>query len=307
MVTDRQWEEITRGRCKGEVRFGEPMRDHTSLGIGGPADVFVSPADPMSMKSVVQALRRHGVPLFPIGRGTNILVRDNGIEGVVMTFSGFSRIEVIDETEAGVTLFVEAGALLQRLLNLCKERGYSGMEGLAGIPGTLGGAICGNAGSYGCEIKDVVESVVLMMPDGSLDRRDRDSLGFSYRSSDIPQDVLVLSVNLGLRKDDPKEVAARVERFLGEKKRTQPISLRSAGCVFRNPQGLSAGKVIDEAGCKGMRVGGVEVSEIHGNFFLNRGGGTAVDYLGLMEEVSRVVDRRFGIRLEPEIRVVGRQ
>jgi UDP-N-acetylmuramate dehydrogenase len=283
------------------------MKNYTSLAIGGPADVVVGPEDPVSIKNIIMLLGKQKVPFTPLGGGTNILVRDGGIEGVVITFRAFNRAEVIKEHEDLVELFVEAGVPLQKLVNFCRENGFAGLEGLTGIPGTVGGAICGNAGSYGSEIGDVVASVVIMRPDGTLDRLRAGALGFGYRRSSIPHDHIVLSANLKLKRDDATAVASRTEGFFNQKKASQPIGERSAGCVFKNPEGMSAGRMIDEAGCKGMRVGAIEVSSVHANFFVNRGGGSAAEYLRLMDAVSQKVKERFGAALEPEIRVMGKE
>ena len=306
LLEQTDWEKTFAGYYKGEVEFHAPMKGHTSLAIGGPADVVVSPEDPVSVKNIVLLLGRQGMPFLPLGGGTNILVRDEGIEGVVIKCKAFGRVEVINDAGDTVELFAEAGVALQKLVNLCREKGYAGMEGLTGIPGTLGGAICGNAGSYGCEIKDVMVSVVILRADGSLERFRAEDLGLVYRASDILSDDIVLSANLKLRKDDAENVAARTDDFFRQKKSAQPIWERSAGCVFKNPSGMSAGRMIDEAGCKGMRVGAIEVSGLHANFFVNRGEGRAADYLALMGEVSEKVRERFGVMLEPEIRVIGK-
>lgn len=307
VVIDRaDWEKTFGGYYRGEVEFNAPMRGHTSLAIGGPADVVVSPEDPVSVKNIVMLLRRQGTPFLPLGGGTNILVRDGGIAGVVIKCRAFNRTEIISESGDTVELFAEAGVPLQKLVNLCREKGFAGMEGLTGIPGTLGGAICGNAGSYGCEIKDVLISVVILRSDGTLERYDADDLGFGYRTSAVLPDDIVLSANLKLKKDDAAAVAARTEEFFTRKKSAQPIWERSAGCVFKNPEGMSAGRMIDESGCKGMQIGNIEVSGLHANFFINRGEGTAADYLALMEVVSKKVRERFGVTLDPEIRIAGR-
>lgn len=306
MIDRAGWDKTFSGYYKGEVAFNADMKAHTSLAIGGPADVVVSPEDPVSVKNIVLLLGRQRMPFLPLGGGTNVLVRDGGIEGVVIKCKAFGRIEIIHDTGETVELFAEAGVPLQKLVNFCRDHGYAGMEGLTGIPGTLGGAICGNAGSYGCEIRDVLVSVVILRADGSLERFRAEDLGFGYRSSRVLPDDIVLSANLGLRKDDAGEVATRTDEFFSRKKAAQPIWERSAGCVFRNPEGMSAGSMIDEAGCKGMRFGAIEVSSLHANFFINRGDGSAADYLALMEKVSGKVMERFGIRLEPEIRIVGR-
>ena len=307
MLLDRaDWETTFTGYFVGAAEFGSPMSGHTSLAIGGPADVVVSPEDPLSVKNIVLILGSRGVPFLPLGGGTNILVRDGGFEGVVIKCRAFGRIEVLSEAGDAVELFVEAGVPLQKLVNFCRDRGYAGMEGLCGIPGTLGGAICGNAGSFGSEIKDVLSSVVILRSDGSLERFRTADLGFGYRTSHVRTDDIVLSANLALKRDDAAAVAARTDDFFKRKKSAQPIEERSAGCVFKNPPGMSAGRMIDEAGCKGMRIGSIEVSGRHANFFVNRGEGRAADYLALMEKVAGKVKEKFGVALEPEIRLVGR-
>lgn len=306
LLSQKEWQDILKDIYQGDVGFDIPMKNHTCLAIGGTADVLVSPDDPLSMRNLIVVLRNKGIPFIPLGGGTNMLVLDNGIEGVVISLKAFKRIEVLKEGNRYAELFVEAGIPLQRLVNFCKERGYSGIEGLTGIPGTVGGAICGNAGSSGYEIKDVLVSVAIMDSIGRLDRFKAEGLGFGYRKSDISQKDIVLSANLRLERDEKEAVSARTENFFREKKQKQPISEKSAGCVFKNLEGISVGRLIDEAGCKGMRIGGIEVSTVHANFFINRGGGTASDYINLMNEVSLMVNKKFGITLEPEIKVVGR-
>lgn len=306
MLSQKEWQDIFKDSYQGDTKFGVSMKDYTSLAIGGPADVLVSPDDPLSMRNLIVVLSKKGIMFLPFGSGTNMLVRDKGIEGVVISLKAFERIEVLKEGDRYAELFAEAGVPLQRLVNFCKERGYSGIEGLTGIPGTVGGAICGNAGSFGYEIKDILVSVAIMDSDGRPDRFKAEGLGFGYRKSDISHKDIVLSANLSLKRDEKEAVTLRTENFFREKKQKQPISERSAGSVFKNSGDVSAGRLIDEAGCKGMRIGGIEVSRVHANFFINRGGGTASDYINLMNEVSSIVNKRFSITLEPEIRVVGR-
>ncbi len=306
-LNEQEWVETFKGIYQGEVGFDIPMNEYTNLRIGGPADVFLRPEDPLSIRNLLVTLKKKGVPFFTLGGGTNVLVRDGGIEGVVLSLREFGRIEVLKETENFAELFVEAGVPLQKLVNFCKERGYSGMEGLTGIPGSVGGAISGNAGSYGCEMKDTLVSIAIMDASGRLDRFKAEGFDFGYRRSGIPPTDIVLSANMKLGRDEKEAVASKTEKFFAEKKETQPIAERSAGCVFRNPEGKSAGRLIDEAGCKGMKAGGIEVSRLHANFFVNTGAGTASDYLDLMDRVSSAVQKRFGITLEPEIRVVGRE
>lgn len=305
-INEQELKEALQGIYQGYIGFGISMKEHTTLGIGGKADVFMTPDDPLSMRNLICLFRKKGLPFMTLGRGSNLLVRDSGIDGAVLSLKTFNRIEVLKEGNSAVELFVEAGVPLQKLINFCRDSGYSGLEGLTGIPGSVGGAICGNAGSYGCEMKDAVVSVAIMDSDGRLERFKAEGLGFTYRHSDIQKTDVVLSANLRLRRDEKGPVAERTDRFFIEKKMTQPIGERSAGCVFRNPEGNSAGRLIDAAGCKGMRAGDIEVSQVHANFFLNRGEGTAADYIALMDQVATTVNARFGIMLEPEILMAGR-
>jgi UDP-N-acetylmuramate dehydrogenase len=306
-LSDRRMKEIFGADVfVGDVFANEPMKDHTTLRIGGPADFYVMTKNMLSLKNLLMVLTNEGIPVMPVGGGSNLLVSDEGIPGAIISMANLNHIETIEESGDEARLFVEAGAPLQKLVNLATARGYGGIEGLAGIPGLMGGALWGNAGSFGQEIGDIVESVTVIDGRGKVFSIGRDNLGFGYRRSAIPEGTIVLSANMRFEKDDPREVAKRVSDFLQEKLRKQPVSQFSAGCVFKNPPGTHAGRLIDEAGCKGMRRGDVEVSSLHANFFVNRGNGNATDFLGLMEEVKERVMKPFRVELEPEIRIVGR-
>jgi UDP-N-acetylmuramate dehydrogenase len=294
------------GLFEGEVIFMEPMRSHTSLRIGGSADIFVIPHDLSSLIRILNHLRKNDIPVFPVGSGTNLLVRDGGIEGAVISLKSFRRIGVLKQDTEHVHLAVEAGALLQRLVHYVGENGYSGIEGLAGIPGTVGGAICGNSGAHGYEMKDALISVEILDKAGNVKKVNAKEISFGYRSSDISPDELILDAELKLAVHDREAVSERIENFLRVRRESQPVWEQTAGCVFKNPPGLSAGKLIDEAGCKGMRIGENEVSTLHANFFINKGSGTASDFVRLMEEVILRVKERSGVVLEPEIKIVGR-
>ncbi|HXX57222.1 MAG TPA: UDP-N-acetylmuramate dehydrogenase [Thermodesulfovibrionales bacterium] len=291
---------------KGDVLFDEPMKNRTTLRIGGPADAFAIPDDPTSLKYLLAGAAARGFPIMPVGGGSNLLVRDGGIAGIVLSVGAMDRITIIEEKDEGIRLFVQAGSPLQKLVHFAKEQGCRGIEGLAGIPGSVGGAVKGNAGSFGYAAADVIESVTVINREGRLVVLKREELRFGYRSADIPDDGIVLSANVRLEKDDPSAVAERMKGFLREKREKQPLSAWSAGCVFRNPEGAAAGKLIDEARCKGMKRGGIEVSALHANFFINRGDGTAADFLALMEDVRERVKRVFGTELELEMRIAGR-
>jgi len=290
----------------GEIRFGEFMSLYTTLRIGGPVDLMVFPDSAMALKNLLLFAGREGVQTFVIGGGSNLLVGDRGIRGMAISLRSFRNVELMKETKEGeVLLFVEAGVPLGSLINYTRRYGYSGIEPLAGIPGTFGGAVYCNAGSFGTEIKDVLSSLVTMDREGIVRVFKREEVDFSYRRSGLPEDVMILSGCIILRKDDPGAVKERIKEFLHKKALSQPLSVPSAGCVFKNPSGHSAGKLIDEAGCKGMRVGGVEVSSVHANYFINKKNGTCRDFIRLMAEVRERVRRLCGVILEPEIRIIG--
>ncbi|MBI4690133.1 MAG: UDP-N-acetylmuramate dehydrogenase [Nitrospirae bacterium] len=311
-IDERLWHELVHPESfSGEVRFMEYMKNHTSLRIGGTADVFASPHDVVSLKNLLIALKNKGIPFVPVGGGTNLLVKDGGIGGVVVSVRNFRRIVPLKEENDRVYFFVESGVPLQKLVSFTKENGYSGIEGLAGIPGGIGGAIAGNAGAFGYEIKNVLVSATVMHSGGEIDTISADELGLEYRSSKMPAGSIMLSANIKLMRDVKEDIEKRIEGFLREKREKQPLSELSAGCVFKNPESAStsggAGRLIDEAGCKGMRIGDVEVSTVHANFFVNKGNATASDFVRLMDGVRKKVMEMFGVGLEPEIRIVGRE
>lgn len=294
------------GTLDADVRFGEPMKKHTYLGIGGPADIFITPKTVESLSALLKAANEAGVKVLPVGGGTNLLVGDGGIEGVVISMTSFDEARVISDDVDSVTVYVGSGYPLMRLVRFATDRGLTGIEGLAGIPGQVGGAISGNAGAFDREIKDVLVNASIMQSDGNVTDIRKDALNFEYRRAELPTGAIILGAVFVLGKDDPEAIKKRVDEFISQKKSRQPLSERSAGCVYKNPPGGFAGKLIDEAGCKGMRVGGVEVSAVHANFFVNTGDGTAADYMNLMAEVASKVKMSSGIVLEPEIRMVGR-
>ncbi len=291
----------------GAVKFGEPMSAHTSLRIGGAAEVLAFPEDILSLKNLLIAAKAQELPVFILGAGTNLLVRDGGIEGIVVSMEAFKRIEVIQDESGKAALFVEAGVSLPALISFTGKKGYSGLEALAGIPGSIGGAVYMNAGSFGAEIKDVIEAVAVMDMNGKITILKNDALKFSYRSSNIPDNAVILSANIALKNDNPEAVTGRIREFLKKKKLTQPLGERSAGCVFKNPGGDSAGRLIDAAGCKGLTAGGAEVSLLHANYFVNRDRASCRDFIKLMEIVKKKVRENTGNMLEPEIKITGKE
>ena len=302
----------------GELRFNEPMSDHTSLKIGGPVEVMAFPEDPLSLRNILFVANEERIPVYVFGGGTNLLVGDKGIKGLAISLKAFESIEAVhsntspptedseEETEEhDVTLFVGSGVPLAKLINYAQKNGYAGLEALTGIPGLMGGAVYMNAGSFGTEMKDVIISVAIMSKEGHLIILEKDKLDFSYRKSGLPEDSLILSANISLKKDDPEAIENRTKEYMAKKKDTQPLGELSAGCVFMNPEGDYAGRLIEEAGCKGMNAGNIEVSAVHANYFINKGGALCSDFIQLMKTVREKVQQKSGVTLEPEIYIVG--
>lgn len=288
---------------KIEIRFNELMSNHTSLRLGGMSDIAIFP-DEKNISEIIKILSENGISYITIGRGTNMLVLESGIDGAVIFTNRMNKI--INITDDG-SITAQAGCSLQKIISLSVELGFSGVEGLAGIPGSLGGAIAGNAGSYGYEISNIVDFINIISPDGTIKPLSKSDAGFTYRGSNIPPDSIITSSRFSLKIDEPFSVNKTTKEFLNEKRLKQPLNQASAGCVFKNPDGgVSAGKLIDEAGCKGMRVGGIQVSRLHANYFINTNDGSADDFLRLMDIVLNLVKKRFNIILDPEIKIIGR-
>ncbi len=286
---------------RGEVRFDEPLARFTSMKIGGPADALVIPADEADLREALLAARAARAPIMVLG-GTNIVVRDGGVAGVVLRLSGLKAIRPAGENR----LYAEAGGVFPTLSHAAKDAGLSGLEFACGIPGTVGGAVVMNAGTRDGEIADVLESVRLMTFDGEIVEIPATKLEFRYRESHLPPGVLV-GCTVVLRPDDPHAIDRRMQTILEYRRQTQPLHLPNAGCVFKNPSDQSAGRLIDELGLKGHRIGGVQVSERHANFMVNVGGGTAKDLTALIRYVGGRVQRERGVTLEMEVKIVGRE
>jgi UDP-N-acetylmuramate dehydrogenase len=294
---------------KGEIKRDEPLSRHTSYAIGGPADVLAYPADREDLRNLLQAIKDQQLPFFVLGGGTNLLVRDGGFRGVIISLQRLHTIRIEREYRSiggsFAVVYAEAGASLAKLLSFSVEQGFTGLEFAAGIPGTVGGAVCMNAGTALGEMGDVIESVSLISPDGKLITRGAEEMGFNYRTTSIPEGHLVLDVRVVLRRDDAEKIKARIKELLHTRKQRQPWGSPNAGSVFKNAQEESAGKLIEHAGLKGRKVGGAQVSEKHANVIVNTGKAKAADVLSLMEIVKEKVLDVSGVRLEPEIRIIG--
>lgn len=284
------------------VRLAEPMAAHTSFRIGGPADIFLTPGSAEQLAGAIRILRRQGIPVFILGNGSNLLVRDKGIRGAVVQLSG--RMAAI-ETE-GTALYAEGGALLAAAAAKAAEEGLAGLEFASGIPGSIGGAAIMNAGAYGGEMKDVLESVDVLTRDLRRETLPAAALGLSYRHSSLAErGDIVLGAKFRLEKGDGQAIRARMAELAEQRREKQPLQYPSAGSTFKRPEGYFAGKLIQDAGLKGKTIGGAQVSEKHAGFLINTGDATAQDMLALIAYCQRTVEEKFGVRLETEVRIVG--
>jgi UDP-N-acetylmuramate dehydrogenase len=285
----------------GIVRFNEPMSRYTSFRIGGPADAYTEPADVEALQHLMALTYAHKIPVFVMG-GTNLLVRDGGIEGVVVRLVRLDRIE---EPEAGV-LYAEGGVLMPRLLKFAMQRGLSGLEFAAGIPGTVAGCVVMNAGTRFGEMKQVVRKIRLVTTTGEIVDVSGEEAGYSYRRSRLPEGIVV-GAWLGLTPGSKAKIVASVKESLRRRKATQPIEIPNAGCIFKNPEGDSAGRLIEAAGLKGAHVGDAQVSTKHANFIVNQGKATAGDTQALIRLVTETVTQKLGTTLDLEVQIVGRE
>lgn len=282
------------------IREREPLSAHTSMGAGGPARYFVEVDRRDALDPLLELLRSAGVPWMALGGGSNTLFSDEGFEGVIVRPGrDFRGIREGDEPH---TIVAGAGANLSAVMNFAKRRGLGGVEFGVGIPGTLGGALAGNAGAGGQDICSITESVGVLTPEGERVVRGRGEFKYAYRKSDLKRDF-ILEATLRLCPDAPEAIQARIDGHLGKRKE-QPVGHRSAGCMFKNPPGSAAGRLIDQTGLKGLRINQIWVSDKHANFMINDGGGSVADILALMNRVRDEVRAATGVELETEVRVV---
>lgn len=284
---------------RGTVRFQAPLKAYTSFRIGGPADVLVEPADTESLIRLVTQAHTQGVPIFVLG-GTNLLVRDKGIRGVVVSLAQLRAIR----TEPGSVVYAEGGVGMPTLIGYAIRRSLAGLEWAAGIPGTVAGCVVMNAGTRLGEMKDSVKAVRIVTPTGALIDCPASEIGFSYRRAKLPAGV-VAGVWLQLKPGVRSDLEKIVKDYLRYRRETQPLTLPSAGCVFKNPPNDSAGRVVEAVGLKGAKIGDAEVSGKHANFIVNRGEATAKDVLALIRKVKTQVFRKTGVKLELELKLVG--
>ncbi len=284
----------------------EPLSQHTTYRVGGPADVMCLPQTVSQLRHALAWAVNHGMPWMVLGNGSNVLFSDAGYRGMVIKIRGSRPAPgtLWYLNHDGHSLRVGAGVGLARVASYCASAGLTGMEWGAGIPGVLGGSIVGNAGAHGWEMGDLVVEVDLLNKDGVSESMPHGQVGFAYRHTELSTDYLITGATLAVKEDDPEDIRRRIQEYTEYRKRSQPSADQSAGCMFRNPAGDSAGRLIDLTGCKGLRKGGAMVSPLHGNFIVNSGGATAADTLALIETVRGKVGKATGIELALEVRLV---
>lgn len=284
-----------------QVYADEPMSRHTTFKAGGPAALYVIPSDEKQLSDVVKSCNAAGIRYYVIGNGSNLLVRDEGFDGVIIEIGKrMSGIAI-----SGDELTAQAGAALAVIASAARDSGLAGLEFASGIPGNLGGACVMNAGAYDGQMKDVLVSVRLMDRDGEFFEENADGVDLSYRHSNIPErELTVVSAVMKLQKGDKEEISSKMKELNARRTQKQPLEYPSAGSTFKRPEGYFAGKLIQDAGMQGYSVGGAQVSEKHAGFVINKGGATAGDIISLTGEVIRVVREKFGVTLEREIKIL---
>jgi UDP-N-acetylmuramate dehydrogenase len=304
MNLDKAYQELTAIFKTEQLLRHESMSRHTSFRIGGPVDLMIQPADSEQIKLAFDILKKYDIPFMIMGNGSNLLVRDKGIRGAVIKIAErFSQTEVRDDT-----IHAQAGILLSALSRLALISGLRGLEFASGIPGTLGGAVAMNAGAYGGELKDVVQWVSVLDENGTINILNKEELAFGYRTSIIQHTgLIVLEVFIGLERGNYEESRALIQELTRRRREKQPLSYPSAGSAFKRPVGYYAGKLIQDAGLKGMRVGNAQISEKHSGFIINLGNATACDVIELIEKVKARVREQTGVELHPEVKIVGEE
>jgi len=293
-----------KSEIKGQVRFDEPMSLHTSFHIGGPADVLVVPADREDLRKVLRIAQEEKVSLTVIGNGSNLLVRDKGIRGIVLKLGNALR----NWEQDGNMFIFDSGVSLAQCCRIIGDAGYTGMEFAVGIPGSLGGAVYMNAGAYDGEMKDAVVSVEVMTRSGEIKTLGREELQFAYRHSALQaSDVIVLEVKLHVRAGDKVAIQTKMDDFSQRRVSKQPLDMPSAGSTFKRPEGHFVGKMVEESGLKGFRIGGAEVSVKHAGFIVNADRATAKDVLQLIDYIEKIILENYNVALVPEVLVLGEE
>lgn len=300
ILKDETLQKIRERLGEEAVLLNEPMAKHTSMEVGGPVTYFFQPASEEELLFLVRLLEEEAYPYYMKGNGSNLIFKDEGFDGAVIEIRSLQNVTI-----TGDEVCAEAGILLKDLSVLIEEASLTGFEFASGIPGSLGGAVCMNAGAYDGEMKDIIRSVRLMTKTGEILEKSCEEMEFSYRRSICSSgDYIVLSATLQLAKGDREAIREKIEDLTARRKEKQPLEYPSCGSVFKRPEGYFAGKLISDAGLKGYQIGGAQVSEKHAGFIINTGGATAQDVLDLIAYVQKTVLEKFGVHLECEVRIL---
>ena len=302
MIEEKIYQLLEAAAGTDHIYREEPMKNHTTFRIGGNAEVFAAPDSADGVERVLQICREENIPCTVIGNGSNLLVGDRGVRGVVLQiYRNYADIRI-----EGTDLYVQAGALLGQTAAAAAREGLTGLDFAYGIPGTIGGASAMNAGAYGGEMKDVLVWVKAIDRDGYVRQYAAAELELGYRTSRIQKEALVvLEVKFTLQQGDPVKIRERMEELKEQRVAKQPLEYPSAGSTFKRPEGYFAGKLIMDAGLRGFSVGDAQVSEKHCGFVINRGNATAADVMALVSQVQTIVEEKFGVQLELEVRRIG--
>jgi len=285
------------------IKLNEPMKNHTSFKVGGNADIFIEPENVRELTEFIRYAKDNNIPYYIIGNGTNLLVSDYGISGAVIKLGEkISSIQVVEDR-----IIAQCGAKLPEVAKVAMANSLSGLEFASGIPGSIGGAVAMNAGAYGHEMKDVIETVEVL--DGNLEYKvvQNKEMEFGYRKSAVwKNNYIVLGSTFKLKKGSKSEIVSLMDNYTKERQSKQPLDMPSAGSVFKRPEGYYTGKLIEDAGLRGMSIGGAQVSEKHCGFIVNKGGATARDIYNLIKHIQKTIYERFGVELETEVKLIGK-
>ncbi|WP_372997562.1 UDP-N-acetylmuramate dehydrogenase [Lutispora sp.] len=285
------------------IKLNEPMKNHTSFKVGGNADIFIEPDNANELVEFIRYAKENNIPYYIMGNGTNMLVSDEGIRGAVIKLGDkISSVEVVDDK-----VIAQCGAKLPDVANIAAEYSLTGLEFACGIPGSIGGTVAMNAGAYESEMKDVVESVEVL--DSNLQYKVLQSkeMEFGYRKSAISKhNYIVLGCTFKLKKGSKSDIKALMDEYTERRQNKQPLDMPSAGSIFKRPEGYYAGKLIEDAGLRGMTIGGAQVSEKHCGFIINKGDATARDIYNLIKHIQKTIYERFGVKLETEVKLIGK-
>lgn len=283
------------------IKVNEPMKNHTSFQVGGPADLFLTPQTPAELQKVLEICKNSGKPFYLMGNGSNLIVKDSGYQGIIINTRALNKVNRVGES-----LIAEPGISLEKLAQVALKEKLTGLEFASGIPGSLGGAVTMNAGAYDGEMKEIIKSITIITEDGSLQTISAEQCYFGYRSSVLQQHPWVLvSVELSLKQGDEQAIAAKMQDLNNQRQAKQPLEYPSAGSTFRRPAGYYAGKLVQDAGFQGYSIGGAQVSEKHSGFVINKGGATASDILNLIHAIQAGVKEKFDVDLKTEVIVIG--